>query len=170
MAMKAILVLLVAFLGTMDIGWAQSTGVRIDLVSAQEEELWPLEKQVMDEFRSQLTLRGRADEKGSQVLFIAVEEVATALGERLLLSIYRGMPLPQHAVDFGVENGLYFVPLEDTTGAPPQWSEIRATLSREWLNKFVSLHSRDLFLIEPFELEATVSRYLDDLFKPVEVN
>ena len=141
----------------------ESRGVHVTAYLSETDGSLTLERQLIDDFRAQLDLRGIADEGSYQLqLLLDAKQVQIGGEARVILSVTRMESLPGAVIELGAKNEAFYL-RTSMTDLPPEGKFVRQEMSRDWLGQFFNIYRQVLYVVEPSELERTVSDYVDEL-------
>ncbi|NQV74085.1 hypothetical protein HQ496_13275 [bacterium] len=149
------------------VAYGQNTAILYHGVgSAPDDPYEVLNREVWNAFRTELQLRGIPNDKSGMVLYGRTVSHPGNDAEMLVMSITEGMMLREAAIEAGAKNQIWYAEQsapEDATEA----SFVREYMTREILQNHVQVTNVVIRVFERSELEATVSRYVDDLIRRV---
>lgn len=142
----------------------EQRGVYVTAILSESDGTFALEIELLNEFRTQLELRGIPESAEYQIqLLLDAKQVEIGGESMVILSISKMEALPGEVVDLGAENEAFYLRRASTKDLPPEGKFVRQEMSRDWMKQFFNIHDQALFVIAPSELERTVSEYVDDL-------
>ena len=128
-----------------------------------EDGAMTLKKELLNEFRTQLELRGIPESAEYQTqLLLDAKQVEIGGESRIILSVSRMEALPGEVVDLGAENQAFYLRMS-MNDLPPEGKFVRQEMSRDWMKQFFITSGQELFLLKSSDVERIVSEYVDDL-------